>query len=439
MTSDTSYVEDRFFITTVAEAKKLQGKFETKAQHQDRLARETRKPIPDGMTIEQLVEEMEENEDTVECTWCNDLFDKSECRKEVDLGWLCSRCEAAIKSRGETLTFRENNYWDFLDEDVSLTEAHVFKNLVSMPEAKDRILDLLRSHPEESIAKCFVNDQINIRYSLKPAPSSWSKMAQFVGYITDFNVVGEGNTAGEILLSIQSAKDATPYYRTLDAALKEVPSRNNITRSVLNALIAAAKQINGQLLTKARDQRAFNALSSETAEELRSHIIKITYDIPCDDYTAEDMPDDDSKEEWAEKAANNLASIKTRFFDEWEYGYAADAAGMVTNRTVYSANGEPADTVYYIATQWHAVGKITFDCPVEQLSKDAQNAIKAAKISGSFENIKAKREIDCIRLAFALTKYYKDVKFYEKARSTTLVASAEGEVLQEEPDFYNAF
>lgn len=77
-----------------------------------------RKPIPDGMTIDQLVEEMEENEDTVECTWCEELFDKSECRKEVNLGWLCSRCEAAIKSRGEPLTFRENNYWDFLDEDA---------------------------------------------------------------------------------------------------------------------------------------------------------------------------------------------------------------------------------------------------------------------------------------------------------------------------------
>lgn len=79
-----------------------------------------RKTIPEGMTIEQLIEEMEENEDTVECTWCEELFDKSECRKEVDLGWLCSRCEAAIKSRGETLTFKENNYWDFLDEDVDL-------------------------------------------------------------------------------------------------------------------------------------------------------------------------------------------------------------------------------------------------------------------------------------------------------------------------------
>ena len=117
--------------------------------------KETKVPIPDGMTIKELVEELEANEDTVECvccnelypkeechhdekhgwicpdckdkvvecTWCNELYDRSECRYEVDLGWLCGRCEAAIKSRGETLTFRENNYWDFLDEDASLKEA----------------------------------------------------------------------------------------------------------------------------------------------------------------------------------------------------------------------------------------------------------------------------------------------------------------------------
>lgn len=83
--------------------------------------RPKKRPLPEDMAIEDIVEEMEENEDTVECTWCNDLFDKSECRYEVDLGWLCSRCEMAIKSRGETLTFREGNYWDFLDEAVDET------------------------------------------------------------------------------------------------------------------------------------------------------------------------------------------------------------------------------------------------------------------------------------------------------------------------------
>ena len=78
--------------------------------------KEARKPVPEGMTIEQLVEEMEENEDEVECTWCNDLFPKDMCKKEVNLGYLCPRCADGIISRGETLTFKENNYWDFLDE-----------------------------------------------------------------------------------------------------------------------------------------------------------------------------------------------------------------------------------------------------------------------------------------------------------------------------------
>ena len=99
-----------------------------------------RKPIPEGMTIEQLVEEMEENEDTVECTWCEELFDKDQCRKEVNLGWLCGRCEAAIKSRGETLTFKENNYWDFLDE-AALKEAADFSHL-SMDDLFKALADM---------------------------------------------------------------------------------------------------------------------------------------------------------------------------------------------------------------------------------------------------------------------------------------------------------
>lgn len=70
---------------------------------------------PVDPSIKQLVEMMEENEDTVECKWCEELYDKTDCRFEVDLGWLCERCIAAIKSRGEPLTFREGP----LDEDVN--------------------------------------------------------------------------------------------------------------------------------------------------------------------------------------------------------------------------------------------------------------------------------------------------------------------------------
>ena len=132
-----------------------------------------RKPIPEGMTIESLVEEMEENEDTVECvccqelypkeeckhdekhgwicpdcadevvecTWCEELYNRSECRYEVDMGWLCDRCEAAIKSRGETLTFREGSYWDYLDEDMSDQDYQMIK--LEVKRAKEDLEDKL--------------------------------------------------------------------------------------------------------------------------------------------------------------------------------------------------------------------------------------------------------------------------------------------------------
>jgi len=36
------------------------------------------------------------------------VYPESEMRQEVDFGWLCDRCEAAIKSRGEHLVFIES-------------------------------------------------------------------------------------------------------------------------------------------------------------------------------------------------------------------------------------------------------------------------------------------------------------------------------------------
>ena len=79
--------------------------------------------------IKSLVEMMEENEDEVECKWCNELFDKDDCRYEVNLGYLCPQCEAAIKSRGETLTFREDT--QSTDKDT-LTETYDPKEEVEL-------------------------------------------------------------------------------------------------------------------------------------------------------------------------------------------------------------------------------------------------------------------------------------------------------------------
>ena len=123
-----------------------------------------RKPIPEGMTIDQLKEAMEENEDTVECagceelfpkedcfhkdgigylcgdcedrivkcTWCEDLYDKYECGFEYDMGWLCDRCQSAITSRGERLSIitnpTEEDFARVMTEEVEPESVHDLGN-----------------------------------------------------------------------------------------------------------------------------------------------------------------------------------------------------------------------------------------------------------------------------------------------------------------------
>lgn len=59
--------------------------------------------LGEGLTLEDL-----RDEETVVCGWCDHKVPKCDCRKEVDFGWLCDKCEEAIKSRGEELTFVED-------------------------------------------------------------------------------------------------------------------------------------------------------------------------------------------------------------------------------------------------------------------------------------------------------------------------------------------
>ena len=44
-------------------------------------------------------------EDPVVCSWCKDMYEKSDCKKEKDLGWLCDQCQRALESRGVELEF----------------------------------------------------------------------------------------------------------------------------------------------------------------------------------------------------------------------------------------------------------------------------------------------------------------------------------------------
>jgi uncharacterized repeat protein (TIGR02543 family) len=55
----------------------------------------------------EITNEALDEEEEVTCEWCAQACAKGDCRHEDQLGWICSRCEDAIKSRGEKLTFTE--------------------------------------------------------------------------------------------------------------------------------------------------------------------------------------------------------------------------------------------------------------------------------------------------------------------------------------------
>lgn len=54
---------------------------------------------------------MDDNEETVECRWCHELYDTGELKIEKGLGPVCETCIAAIKSHGERMCLE-----DFSDE-----------------------------------------------------------------------------------------------------------------------------------------------------------------------------------------------------------------------------------------------------------------------------------------------------------------------------------
>lgn len=87
----------------------------------------------------------------VRCNWCDEVFAKSDCEFEANLGWLCDRCYEAITSRGEKLTIIKNPS----DEDIAKTLTEEVK--MTAKELKDKFgtddVELINAgrEPEERV------------------------------------------------------------------------------------------------------------------------------------------------------------------------------------------------------------------------------------------------------------------------------------------------
>jgi hypothetical protein len=83
----------------------------------------------------------------VRCNWCGEVFTVDQCIFEANMGWLCDRCEAAIRSRGEKLTILTNP----TDDEIisTLTEAKkMTRDEMIAKEGTDNV-DLVNAGREE--------------------------------------------------------------------------------------------------------------------------------------------------------------------------------------------------------------------------------------------------------------------------------------------------
>lgn len=72
-------------------------------------------------------------EDPVICSWCKDMFEKADCKKEKDMGWLCDQCQRALESRGVELEFEDEidprNVVEEGNDDIEIDDNKVITKL----------------------------------------------------------------------------------------------------------------------------------------------------------------------------------------------------------------------------------------------------------------------------------------------------------------------
>ena len=106
-------------------------------------------PLPD------TYEEDANFEDPVICSWCKDMFEKSDCKKEKDMGWLCDQCQRALESRGVELEFED----EVIEEMNNNSDIQVNGNKLSLQLDKNTSIEKEVNNPMDAqIAKAAIDN-----------------------------------------------------------------------------------------------------------------------------------------------------------------------------------------------------------------------------------------------------------------------------------------
>jgi hypothetical protein len=379
------YTSKQFFVATVREARQLLDTANWRNAKQLSIA---------DMTIESLVEAMEENEDTVECKVCEELYEKAKCHKDPTVGWVCENCDSTL-----------------------LTERYVFNNFARIPDAKEQIiLTAIASHPE--LAEFLDDLDFTIK---KPARASLVRGAfAGVGNVTDFTVDGD-------IINVTLVRDPSRpagQQLELDTLMNGgfFPSGLNRTcpaYKVLSAIRDAAREVNRRAAPGRAERAAERHVSNveavlatlrgnaEAANELRDHITNMVFEVPLSDTYEFDLDGEDPD---YENACTRIERLQTRF----ETDISAEFRDILANNGLIKDRSLAGIKLWHIVQKWGLNCVLSFDCEIGEL--EARGLIEDAQITSKVTDkridLTHATSVNCYMLAVALIRYFNDPLFF---------------------------
>lgn len=433
------------------------------------------------MSIDDLVEALEENEDYVECKGCYDLVEKAGCVKGTK-GYLCKECaeltEASLADIASAASdvfddhYTEQDLLDFAgitdldsfedDTRSSINWEEPFSKYKMMRDAKARKRNRQQQQAQQrplneaskyDFYKLYYTDnakeqiltELDLDYKtgrfvkgnaidvpfVEVSTGLYSASTTRTGSLTDFEI----NEEGRIIVS--GTRNGRPGQWDL-AQLLKLLARNSMSREFFVTLADTARELNKQTkISAVRDAVAKTDLSKKIAHELAYHITSIKYSIPeapkevVNDETllAYASPDDETATEINAMTISKSLNSMYDNFEAWLRKFpdsAAAASKLVAYRPVFVEKNDELvindSKLIYLGT-WAPEATIRLDCKFGSLSEDAQNYIayvKSLSVQKGDHAPKTKTAmlgdttIESIRVAKALSGFFKDLLFFEK-------------------------
>ena len=149
-------------------------------------------------------EGIDENGDQwIHCEWCEDLVPLSECKKELNLGWICRGCQNALYSRGEHPVYDEQAEYTLNEEFWEDTGEKEYKGIKISIEKGD--------HGNT----CYIplrNKELNFSPKGGTQFFSYKEVKDYIDKELSKNNLKEETNSNDTNYKVDSIEYATPCY-----------------------------------------------------------------------------------------------------------------------------------------------------------------------------------------------------------------------------------